>query len=207
MKSTILKIALLASAVSAVGLASPISCNAGASNINVVGLSLACAGSGLTFDNFTVTGTNVPTVGISSITFDAATGIVLLDFNPNSNLPGDIILGYRVLGKSDSIDFTVSGRNIIFTEESCSVQFCNVQGYTQYAFITNALSNQGSANLANGGANAPFTWIVKDINYSTSTSALTHFTNSHHVPVPEPMTLSMVGAGLLALGLIGRKKK
>ena len=54
-------------------------------------------------------------------------------------------------------------------------------------------------------------WIIKDITGSyfgtNGTIGVSDLTNSHESSaVPEPMSLSMMGAGLLGLSLIRRKK-
>jgi hypothetical protein len=164
----------------------------------------------LTFSDFTVTGTGpAQQVGLNSITYDAVTGFVNIGFSiviaPAT--PGDLILGYKVTGPSNGIDFNVAGSpnlgSITFTELACSTQLCNGQGNVIFGTIGNAGPVQQNATTF---ATQSSLWVKKDINFNSVPSQLTDFTNSHHVPVPEPMTLSMMGAGLLALGLVRRKK-
>jgi hypothetical protein len=167
---------------------------------------VACTGSGESFSNFTVTATGAATVGLSSMTYNADTGIVLLTFNPTpSTYPLDIVLGYKITGPINGIDFTVIGTpvsGITFTELACSTQLCNGEGNVLFGNIGNALGTSDSASFATQSS----VWIKKDINFNSSLSRLTDFTDSSHVPVPEPMTLSMMGVGLLGLGLMRRRQ-
>jgi hypothetical protein len=178
--------------------ASPVSCN-GTTTTNVTTLgTLVCAGSGESFSNFTVTSTGSATVGLSAMTFDAATGIVVIQFNPFPvTVPQDITLGYLITGPTNGIDFNVLGTplsGITFSEIACSTQLCAGQNNVVFANISNAGPVQvNSASFATQTS----VWIKKDINFNSGTSVLTDFTDSSHVPVPEPMTLSMMGIGAL----------
>jgi len=197
----------------AVGMASmasaaAVSCNPTTTN-NVTTLgTLVCAGSGESFSNFTVTSTGSATVGRSSMTFDSSTGFVVIQFNPNPlTVPQDITLGYLITGPTNGIDFNVLGTppsGIVFTEIACSTQLCAGPNNVVYGNISNAGPVQtNSASFATQTS----VWIKKDINYTTEGVRLTDFTDSSHVPVPEPMTLSMMGLGLLGLGLARRRQQ
>jgi len=192
-------------AIGVVASAAPVTCNATTTN-NVTTLSpLVCAGSGETFSNFTVSGTGPSQqIGLTNITFDSATGFVNLFFSivVAPSTPGDLVLGYQVTGPSNGIDFNVAGipslSAITFTEVACSTQLCNGANNVIYATIGNAgpvQQNSASYPLQTS------VWIKKDINFNSANSQLTDFVNSSHA-VPEPMTLSMMGLGLLGLGLM-----
>jgi hypothetical protein len=66
--------------------------------------------------------------------------------------------------------------------------------------------------VANGGGSATTSfasqttiWIWKDINIqNVQTDHLSSFDQSFNV-VPEPATVSLLGAGLLGIGILGRK--
>lgn len=211
MNKKLLGILAVVVGVASMASASPVTCNATTTN-NVTTLgTLVCAGSGESFSNFTVTGTGpAQQIGLSNMTYDSVTGIVNLFFNiviaPTA--PGDIILGYLVTGPTNGIDFNVAGSptlgSITFTELACSTQLCAGGGNVVYGNIGNAGPVQvNSVSFATQTS----VWIKKDINFNSASSQLTDFQNSSHVPVPEPMTLSMMGIGLLGLGLARRRQQ
>jgi len=189
--------------------ASAVSCNSTVTtNVTTLG-TLVCAGSGESFSNFTVTSTGSATVGLSSMTFDAVSGIVVVQFNPNPvTVPQDITLGYLITGPTTGIDFNVLGTplsGITFSEIACSTQLCAGQNNVIYGNISN--SGPVQTNFAAFLTTQTSVWIKKDINFNSAGSVLTDFTDSSHTPVPEPMTLSMMGIGLLGLGLARRRQQ
>ena len=209
MNKKLLGIFVAAVGMASMATASAVSCNSTTTtNVTTLG-TLVCAGSGESFSNFTVTSTGSATVGLSAMTFDAATGIVLIQFNPFPvTVPQDITLGYLITGPINGIDFNVLGTplsGITFSEIACSTHLCaGGQNNVVYGNISNAGPVQtNSASFATQTS----VWIKKDINFNSGISVLTDFTDSSHVPVPEPMTLSMMGLGLLGLGLVRRRQQ
>ena len=179
-------------------------------------ITFACGG--LSFSNFNAVdagnAAGLP-LNLVSATFDTNTGIVLLSFNPNlQSLGQDFWLYFQVTGGVNQLDLTNGGTlNTSIQETACST-----------AIDTNGnICTGGSANLLGntplvaGGQQAtvfssvfPVTspiYIFKDI--STGHEGDTHmtsFSQSFHV-IPEPMTLSMMGIGLLGLGLMRRRQQ
>ena len=75
-------------------------------------------------------------------------------------------------------------------------------------------SGGSGTSVCNYGGDQPVVWVFKNIEIGVSTSGgvtvlnsdddLTSF-NEDNLAVPEPMTLSLVGAGLLGLGLLRKR--
>jgi hypothetical protein len=176
--------------------------------------------SSILFSNFDVS----PTTAVIGINTDPGTtevlnGVVYLGFQISglSAATTDILLHYEVSGSINGIDVALQavalgeGGNVRISEIACKVAF--VQGVCPGADSNTlagiaAISLNGSA----GHAQALFNdrnyvgpvYIEKDIQFNNAT--MSDFVNSHHV-VPEPMTLSMMGIGLLGLGLMRRRQQ
>ena len=209
-------------AMAAIGSASIVSCPApppGSVVVATVGggvsaTTYTCAG--LTFSNFLVTDAlNVPagtSMALVSATFDNVLGIVNLGFNPNLTLQAlvqDIHFSFQVTGGVSQIDAALGGSNSGMTERACSSTIdlqggvCSGGLATQLAVIT---VNSGESVTSSLFARTSPLYIFKDINKGLN-SELTSFSESFHTPVPEPMTLSMMGLGLLGLGLARRRQQ
>jgi hypothetical protein len=173
------------------------------------------------FSNFQVSPTTA-TVGIDTTSMVVGNEInlgfqlsgVILDASGNF----DIHLLYTVTGGISGIDLSFqatnltghTGGNVTMTETACTVAFASPTGGctgTTLASIA-AISSGVIPNLAT--ANATFgttqtVFINKDIQFN-GFMAMSEVTNSHLSGVPEPMTLSMMGIGLLSLGLLRRRQ-
>ena len=213
-------------AMAATGSATTLCANdaAAAATVAVVGggsNGFDCTIGGLEFSNFVAnnasnsTGLTVNLVGAS-----IANGFVTLVFNPNMSLTGaqDILLFFTVTGGINQIDLQnggSSGTSIL--ERACSTPV------TVSGACDDPSHQLGSAIVAGGGGanvfSSTFTltspvYIFKDIQksagFGTEGSPLQHlssFSQSFHTAVPEPMTLSMMGIGLLGLGLARRRQQ
>ena len=161
----------------------------------------ACTAYGLTFSNFSVyinSGfpTSPSTLPFSMTVAFQADGSVIFGSNI---IPGqDINLQYKIVsGISGEILSSGGSTGTGVTENVCSTQqtfpggTCN--GVTLGSGFVNASGSIPIVIAANS-----VDWIFKDV---SGTSAFTEKV------VPEPMTLSMMGIGLLGLGLMRRRQQ
>lgn len=170
--------------------------------------------SNILFSNFTVSPTTA-TIGINTdpnVT-KVANGNVYLGFQVSGlqSLTTDVLLNYVVTGGIQGIDLSFQaspgqgGGNVTITEIACKVAFtlgvCAGEGNTlaNLVVISNGNAAFGSSTFAGTGT----VYIKKDIQFNNA--SMSDFVNSH--AVPEPMTLSMMGIGLLGLGLARRRQQ
>jgi len=199
---------------------------AGVSNVLTIAAAGGCnvTGSSLLFNNFGVSasdGFTSATVGISTAQF--GTGIIGSDVDlgfqigalQGSGVPdfGDIELGYTVTGGIIGLDMNVQaspvikGGSLTVTEEACSVAWvgtvCN--GTTLANFFVTSTGQAASKTVMFSTAYSGEVFIEKDLSYDGATTS--SLVNSHVVGVPEPMTFSLMGAGLVGLGLLRRRTR
>jgi hypothetical protein len=177
-----------------------------------------------TFNNFAVTtagGAAGPVVDLGGF-YDGTqagpeppAGEVGLNFNPNLGGVGtivtDIHFTFSVSNSagliSDAFLFNAGTVSSQIQERVCTVSV------TQSGFCGGV--QLGPDLVANGGSTAgpsvfagnSTVWIWKDINIqNVSTDHISSFDQAFSSSgVPEPMTFSMMGVGLLGLGLLGRR--
>jgi len=182
-------------------------------NDNVLSTGFSCTIGGLTFSNFmsNTNESNPPGIDIQAVGSDG--------FTLNPNLPtngtpqmSDIWVQFKVAGGVSGVGLSVNGdpAKSSVNENVCATQQGLIPG------MNLGICSQGNLlaflSVAGGGsASASFTstnpiWIFKDINANGSSISEVNqvYTSS---TVPEPMTLSMMGVGLLGLGLISRRRK
>lgn len=224
MKKNILRalwVTLSVGVVSSVASAAPVSCDPQVADVTTLG-SAGCTvtGSSLIFSNFAVSaigGVTRATVGLSDV---AGTGVlgseVELGFQLNlafanaSDPTGDLLLTYQVTGGISGVDINIQGtpvaspNQITVTETVCSVAFVSGACPTIDLLGSYAVtSTNGSDALGNiTFAYTTPVYIKKDISFNGAITS--EFDNSQLVP--EPMTFSLMGAGLLGLGILGRRR-
>lgn len=186
----------------------------GASNV-----SYSC--NGLTFTGFEAVdaGTKLPVVmNLVTANWDTVSGWVYLTFNPNMTAAvgtvEDMWFYFNVSGPLTGVDLAVGGNGASINERVCSDGVDRTAGNTcvgglpnQLAVLTNTSGNAAVSSdfdLVNSAS------VFKDINLRAgvnSAGELTAFTQSFHTaPIPEPGTYALMGAGLLLLGVLRRKR-
>ena len=175
----------------------------------------ACSLGGLTFSAFSVNGVPNPpgsSVFLSAIGTQAGPpGEVTLGFqivtpwNGTTVTQDDTVLMYTVTGPGDIggvNNLQSGGLGVTIQEIVCSVMFVSGQCPTG-----DVLTNFTNPPTTSGSFAAQSTiYILKDISQNGANASISGFLNSVET-VPEPATLSMMGLGLLGLGLIGRRRK
>jgi len=175
------------------------------------GNTVACDGSPFTFSNFAVSvvGGGSAQLSIAGSGFSTYSGgVAYLTFQIGfvTGPVSDILLFYQVNGPLGAVDLNNGGTGVTIQEQVFDT--CNTPLYG--GGCTNLLAQivvgPGSSATSAAFVSADnITFIKKDIQYASQTSFISDFTNSQHV-VPEPMTLSLMGVGLLGLGLMRRRQ-
>ena len=212
MKKLMIMAAMVAT-VSVVGLAAPVACPTFVPNVMAITGSQTYTCGSLTFSNFSVS-PNTETIGIGTSSGVIGGNDVALDFMISgiTTATADTFLFYQVNGPISGVDLgfqapnSTTGNVHIF-ETACKVAFdptfrtCVGAGNTLANF--DLVSNGNPVSNIVTFAQQSQIFIKKDIQFNGDT--LSDFANTHLTGVPEPMTLSLVGAGLLGLGLAGRR--
>ena len=128
----------------------------------------------------------------------------------------DLRITYEVSGPSTGVNntFNAATPGVTIIETVCDSKGITAGGGSCLGSSLGQIINNkfiGTQTLTFASLQSDI-WIIKDITGSyfntDGTIGISDFTNSSETsPVPEPMTLSMMGVGLLGLSLISRRKK
>ena len=147
--------------------------------------------------------------------------MVVLNFNPNmyasAGTVQDLHFYFQVTGGITGIDLAVGGTNSAITETACSTPIDRAGGNnctggvnSQLAVLTNFSGNSTVATMFAGGMSTSPVYVFKDLmadgRRSNTGAELTSFSQSFHTSaVPEPLSMSLMGSGLIGLVVVRRR--
>lgn len=182
--------------------AAPLCTNQLGSNVLTPGFE--CQVANLVFSNFSAQNAgNVPSPAVYLVNAGIYGNSAFLNFNPmmgNSQVEQDIHFWFKVTGAHQGADLHVGGSGASINEIVCSGPF-GAWNQCTGTILANLVASSGQFVV--GYYNASQAWIFKDI-YHAKGGHLTDFTETF-VIIPEPVTLLLIGSGLLGLGLLRRR--
>jgi hypothetical protein len=192
--------------------------------------SITCTAGGFTFSNFQYSVASGSGTPIITLTNDPGQGTLvggfwILIFNPNlGGTITDLHLAFTVTGPIDGAALTENGINSQVQEKNCNGTM-DLTGTCVGTLVWNTsdTESEGStcvgttAGSTNGGTTTTCAYPVppgslagvavwKDLAVTGSNGHISSMVEGFQ-GVPEPMTFSLMGAGLLGLGLLRRKLK
>jgi hypothetical protein len=174
----------------------------------------SCSVGGLTINVQSITGVGI-SPELNLVQTDASTTAVNFAFNPNitpSSGSQEIVFVYELTGGATSVSSTVTGVNASLTEQACTAAFTGkvCSGVDLGSFTVTGGNTSTALNLTGNSV-----FILKDINVAAG-GGLTLFTQNITTgggggpgggQVPEPVSIILMGSGLVALGVIRKLRK
>src|SRR5579871_268147 len=223
MRNKLTALAVCAFLCVAVGYGATMTCAANLS-LTVGGTSPTITCGSLTLSGFSVfnsTGNSAGRLDINSVTVNDS-GTVALNENPNLGANGHLDFTFVVVGGVNALDLSVGGSGAAVNEIGCGnpVQtsgmlagLCSNSGGTGSASpVGRVTANSSTQNQPAFSSIFPVSspiYVFKDIVTTGPASELTVLSESFHaqLPVPEPGSFLLFGAGLTVFGLVRRWKR
>ncbi len=131
----------------------------------------------------------------------------VLAINPNLAAGSDLLLEYQMVGSINDVSLSFNGTGTGFVNEVVCTTFFAAAGACPTANLLGTINVSASNPIATtlNFASQSEVWVFKNIN--SGNAPYSEVFQDYSTIVPEPMTLSLMGVGLLGLGFFGRRRQ